>query len=41
MSWSMRVEYVCSSKTTVQKIYRNERYPSYLLDPIIPKDGLG
>jgi predicted acyl esterase len=33
--------HVCSSKTTVHKIYHNERYPSYILLPIIPGDGLG
>jgi predicted acyl esterase len=35
------VEYVpyhiCSSKTTLHKIYHNEKYPSYLLLPVIPK----
>jgi predicted acyl esterase len=34
------VEYVpyhiCSSKTTLHKIYHNEKYPSYLLLPVIP-----
>jgi len=38
------VEYVpyhiCSSKTVLHKIYHNEKYPSYLLLPIIPKDSL-
>ncbi len=29
--------HICSSKTTVHKIYHNEKYPSYLLLPIIPK----
>lgn len=29
--------HICSSKTTVQKIYHNEKYPSYLLLPMIPK----
>jgi putative CocE/NonD family hydrolase len=33
--------HVCSSKTTVHKIYHNERYPSYLLLPIIPQNGRG
>ena len=28
--------HICSSKTTVHKIYHNEKYPSYLLLPIIP-----
>ena len=35
------VEYVpyhiCSSKTTLHKIYHNEKYPSHLLLPIIPR----
>ena len=29
--------HVCSSKTTVHKIYRCQKYPSYLLLPIIPE----
>jgi putative CocE/NonD family hydrolase len=29
--------HICSSKTTVHKIYHNEKYPSYLLLPIVPK----
>lgn len=29
--------HICSSKTTLHKIYHNEKYPSYLLLPIIPK----
>jgi hypothetical protein len=29
--------HVCSSRTTVHKIYRDERYPSHLLLPVIPK----
>ena len=29
--------HVCSSETTLHKIYRNGKYPSYLLIPIIPK----
>lgn len=28
--------HVCSSKITVHKIYHNEKYPSYLLLPVIP-----
>jgi len=28
--------HVCSSKTVVHKIYHNEKYPSYLLLPVIP-----
>lgn len=28
--------HICSSKTTVHKIYHNEKYPSYLLLPVIP-----
>jgi len=28
--------HICSSKTTLHKIYHNERYPSHLLLPIIP-----
>jgi predicted acyl esterase len=36
------VEYIpyhlCSSKTVVHKIYRCQKYPSYLLLPIIPKE---
>ena len=30
--------HICSSKTTVHRIYRNEKYPSHILLPIIPKD---
>jgi putative CocE/NonD family hydrolase len=30
--------HICSSKTTVHKIYHNEKYPSHLLLPIIPKE---
>jgi len=30
--------HICSSKTTVHKIYRCQQYPSHLLLPIIPKD---
>ncbi len=30
--------HICSSKTTVHKIYHNEKYPSHLLLPIIPKN---
>jgi len=30
--------HICSSKTTVHKIYHNEKYPSYLLLPVIPQD---
>lgn len=29
--------HICSSKTTVHKIYHNEKYPSHVLLPIIPK----
>lgn len=36
-----RVEYipfhVCSSKTVLHKVYHNEKYPSHLLLPIIPR----
>jgi putative CocE/NonD family hydrolase len=28
--------HICSSKTTVHRIYHNEKYPSYLLLPVIP-----
>ena len=31
--------HICSSKTTLHKIYRNAKYPSSLLLPIIPSDG--
>ena len=31
--------HICSSKTTVHKIYHNEEYPSYLLLPVIPKES--
>jgi predicted acyl esterase len=30
--------HICSSKTVLHKIYHNEKYPSYLLLPVIPKD---
>jgi uncharacterized protein len=30
--------HVCNSKTTVHKIYHNERYPSHVLIPMVPKD---
>jgi hypothetical protein len=29
--------HICSSKTTLHKIYHNEKYPSHLLLPIIPR----
>jgi len=29
--------HICSSKTTLHKIYHNGKYPSYLLLPVIPK----
>ena len=29
--------HICSSRTTVHQIYHNEKYPSYLLLPIIPE----
>ncbi len=29
--------HVCSSKTVVHKIYRNEEYPSHLLLPVVPR----
>jgi len=29
--------HICSSKTTLHKIYRNQKYPSHLLLPIIPR----
>jgi predicted acyl esterase len=29
--------HICSSKTTVHKIYRCQQYPSHLLLPVIPK----
>ena len=32
--------HVCSSKTTVHKIYHDEEHPSYLLLPIIPKEHI-
>jgi putative CocE/NonD family hydrolase len=42
VSGATNVEYIpyhiCSSKTTVHRIYHNEKYPSYLLLPIIPGD---
>jgi putative CocE/NonD family hydrolase len=31
--------HICASKTTVHKIYHSERYPSYLLLPVIPSGG--
>lgn len=31
--------HICSSKTTVHKIYRNAKYPSHLLLPIIPNQS--
>jgi putative CocE/NonD family hydrolase len=31
--------HICSSKMTVHKIYHNEKYPSHLLLPVIPKEG--
>jgi predicted acyl esterase len=31
--------HICSSKTTVHKIYHNEKYPSHLVLPVIPKDA--
>ncbi len=30
--------HVCSSKITLHKIYHSEKYPSYLLLPVIPKE---
>ena len=30
--------HICSSKTTVHKIYHNEKYPSHLLLPVIPQE---
>ena len=30
--------HICSSETTVHKIYHNEKYPSFLLLPVIPND---
>jgi predicted acyl esterase len=30
--------HVCSSKTTVHKIYRGQQYPSHLLLPVIPQE---
>ena len=30
--------HICSSKTTLHKIYHNERYPSHLLLPVIPME---
>jgi len=40
VSGATNVEYIpyhiCSSRTTLHKIYRNEKYPSHLLLPIIP-----
>ena len=31
--------HVCSSKTTLHKVYRSQQYPSYLLLPLIPRDS--
>ena len=31
--------HICSSKTTVHKIYHNEKYPSHLILPIIPQSN--
>jgi putative CocE/NonD family hydrolase len=31
--------HICSSRTTVHKVYHSEKYPSYLLLPVIPIDG--
>ncbi len=28
--------HICSSQTTVHRIYHNEKYPSHLLLPVIP-----
>ena len=33
--------HVCSSKTTLHKVYHNVHHPSYLLLPVIPQDGSG
>jgi len=33
--------HICSSKTTLHKIYHNEKYPSHLLLPVIPGDNSG
>ena len=30
--------HVCSSRTTLHKVYHNEKYPSHLLLPVIPQD---
>ena len=30
--------HICSSKTTVHKVYHNAQYPSHLLLPIVPQD---
>jgi predicted acyl esterase len=30
--------HICSSKTTLHKIYHNDKYPSHLLLPVIPKE---
>jgi predicted acyl esterase len=32
--------HICSSKTTVHKVYHNEKYPSHLLLPVIPIDSV-
>ena len=32
--------HICSSKTTVHKIYHNEKYPSHLLLPVIPPEKI-
>ena len=38
----VNVEYIpyhiCSSKTVLHKVYRNQKYPSHLLIPVIPAD---
>ena len=43
MAGATNVEYIpyhiCSSETTVHKIYRSEKYPSHLLLPVIPVDS--
>jgi len=33
--------HICSSKTTVHKIYRCQQYPSHLLLPILPTEEIG
>ena len=32
--------HICSSKTTLHKVYHSDKYPSYLLLPVIPMEGL-